>query len=358
MVTRATAAALLAATLFLSSSARADEPAAPSGPTVHHAPPMTARLGHDLAVGAAVERTDQMKRALLVYRSEAGEGELEFLRSSDTDKPYVAVIPGDRVRGPTVGYAIEIETTTGERRPVFASRAEPHPVMVLDAAENAREGTLLARLGGRRSLVNMTGEYVSFGTSRATTPTPRTVDDRYYRVEASYTYRLLGTVAEFGMRAGMVRGRSLVPNETDPSKYDVGLNYGAPRVRLRADDWLHVEGELLISVTEVGFSSGGGGAVLLGDPYGSKLTLGIEGIQVFGVRGYTRLDVVANRWLTFSPIVEVTNMPHADAAGVRLLAEVGLSLGAGLSATARGGYQARTFDQGGSTAGAGLSYAF
>ena len=186
----------------------------------------------------------------------------------------------------------------------------------------------------------------------------RRVPDQFYRVEGSYTYRLLGTVSEFGIRAGVVRGQSLVRRETDPSKYEVGLNYGAPRIRLRAEDWLHVEGELLTSVTEVGFSVGGGGAVLLGDPYGSKLVLGLEGIQVFGVRGYTRLDLVASSRLSFAPIIEVTTMPHADVAGVRLLGEAGIDVGAGLRLDVRAGYQARRFDQGGPTLGGGLAYAF
>ena len=370
----------VAAVLSLSGPARAEDAApvaaCPPGdagakadagaPTVHHSPRVTARVDRDLPIGAEIERADKVKRALLVYKAAGAEGEIDFARSSDADEPYVAVIPRAALHGPVVAYAIEIETTDGERLPVFASRANPHPVTVLDSADDAREGALLARLGGRRSVVQGSGEYVSFGTSRANVVLPgapgtverRSVEDQYFRVEGAYTYRLLGTVSEFGMRAGVVRGRSLVPDETDPSKYDVGLNYGAPRVRLRAADWLHVEGELLISVTEVGFSTGGGGAVLLGDPYGSKMTLGFEAIQVFGVRGYTRLDLVANRWLVLAPIVEVTNMPHADAAGVRLIAEAGLELGAGLRANLRGGYQARTFDQGGPTLGGGLGYAF
>jgi hypothetical protein len=184
------------------------------------------------------------------------------------------------------------------------------------------------------------------------------VRDQYYRAEGSYTYRLLGTVSEFGIRAGVIRGRSVVAGEIDPSKYDVGLNYGAPRVRLRLDDWLHVEGETLISVTEVGFSLGGGGAVILGDAYGSRLTIGGEGIEVFGARGYTRLDVVASRWLRVAPIVEVTTMPHAEHAGVRLLAEGGFDLGRGLRLDVRGGYQARSFEGGGPTLGGGVAYAF
>jgi hypothetical protein len=372
---RITSAAALAAVVLLARTASADEaPArvereeAPAAPSIHHAPHVTARAGADVRIGAAIEHVDRLKRALLVYRGAGTEGEVEFARSSEDDRPYVAVIPAAAVRAPMLAYAIEIETLDGARVPVFASRASPHAVSVLDSAEDAREGALLAAVGGRRSVVQTSGEYVSFGTSRGDvsfvdpTGVPRverrSVEDRYYRVEGAYTYRLLGLVSEFGMRAGVIRGRSLVPGESDPARYDVGLNYGAPRVRLRADASIHVEGELLISVTEVGFSTGGGAAILLGDPYGSKLTLGFEAIQVFGTRGYSRLDVVASRWLTLSPIVEVSSMPHADAAGVRLLTDAGFALGRGFTGNLRGGYQARSFAGGGPTVGAGVGYAF
>lgn len=350
-------AAVVAAVVFLdlldASAAYADEPA-PAPPALHHAPRVTAHLAEEITINASIDRPDRLKRALLVFRGGGTEGEVEFERSSISQLGYVAVIPGTAVR-PDLAYTIELETISGEHLPVFATRAAPHHVTVLDSVDDRRESGLLQRLHGRRSVVQSSGEYASFGS--ATTPQGK-VTDQFYRVEGSYTYRLLGTVAEFGLRAGVVRGRSLVRGETDPSKYDVGLNYGAPRVRLRADDWLHIEGELLTSVTEVGFAVGGGGAVLLGDPYGSKLVLGFEGIQVFGARGYSRLDLVANSRLTVGPIIEVTTMPHADVAGVRLLGEAGIDIGGGLRVDVRGGYQARTFDQGGPTLGGGLAYAF
>jgi hypothetical protein len=330
---------------------------------------VTARIGEDVTIGASIERADRVKRAVLVFTGSGANGEIEFQRSSDAQLPYVAVIPASSVRAPLLGYAIELETIEGARVPVFASRAQPHPVTVLDSPADAREAAILARLGGRRSVVQAGGEYVHFGRSegdvKLPSPAPgapaterRSVSDQYFRVEGSYTYRLLGFVSEFGIRAGVVRGSSLVKDESDPGKYDVGLNYGAPRLRVRIADSLHAEGELLISVTEVGFSTGGSGALLLGDPYGSKLVIGGEGIQVFGARGYTRLDLVASERLRVSPMVEVTNMPHADRAGVRLLAEVGFEIGAGFRADVRGGYQARSFDQGGPTIGGGLAYAF
>jgi hypothetical protein len=363
-----------AALLCLAGTAHAETPTPTPAPTsaeppaLHHAPQVTARLGEDISIGAVIDRPDRVKRALLVFEGGGTHGEIEFARSSGP-LGYVAIIPATAVRS-DLGYAIEIETTTGEKLEVFASRAAPHHVTVLDSPEDRREAALLARLHGRRSVVQTSGEYASFGTTTATVPAAaspgsvvgatqtRQVADQFYRVEGSYTYRLLGTVSEFGIRAGTVRGQSLVRGESDPSKYEVGLNYGAPRIRLRAEDWLHVEGELLTSVTEVGFSVGGGGAVLLGDPYGSKLVLGLEGIQVFGARGYTRLDLVASSRLVLAPIIEVTTMPHADVAGVRLLGEAAIDLGAGLRVDVRGGYQARRFDQGGPTLGGGLAYAF
>ncbi|MFO0674329.1 MAG: hypothetical protein U0235_32745 [Polyangiaceae bacterium] len=349
--------------------AATSEGAAPKRPALHHAPRTTVFVGSDIALGAVIERPDQVKRALLYYRAAEGAAEIEFQRSSDEHLPYVAVIPASVVRPSGLAYAIELETTDGARVPVFATRDAPFPVTVLDAPADARAAATLARLGGRRSVVATRGEYVHFGTTEADVLIPsapgvpltterRRVADRYFQIEGSYTYRLLGVVSEFGIRAGVVRGRSLVRGETDPSKYDVGLNYGAPRIRLRASDALHFEGELLTSVTEVGFSGGAGGAVLFGDPYGSHVTFGVEGVPDFGTRGYSRVDLVANRRLVLSPIIEVTDMPHADRAGVRLLGEVGVDLGQGFHANVRGGYQARTFDQGGPTLGGGLAYAF
>jgi hypothetical protein len=353
---------------LIGAPARADDPP-PVTPAVHHAPVVTARVGEDITIDASVDRPDRARRVVLVFRGPQSSGEVEFQRSSSDDKPYVAVVPGAAVQSPALSYAIEVETVSGTRLPVFATRAEPHSVTVVDSPEDAREAALLGRLQGRRSVVQASAEYVSFGRSSGDVSVPaaggqpghlerRSVRDEYYRTDASYTYRLLGVVSEFGIRAGVVRGSSLVANEVDPSKYDVGLNYGAPRVRLRLVDWFHVEGELLTSVTEVGFSVGGGGAIILGDPYGSKLVFGGEGIQVFGARGYTRLDIVAGRRLRVAPIVEVTNMPHAESAGLRLLGNVGVELGAGFHLDLLGGYQARSFDQGGPTLGGGLAYAF
>jgi hypothetical protein len=68
--------------------------------------------------------------------------------------------------------------------------------------------------------------------------------------------------------------------------------------------------------------------------------------------------VVATRRLRIAPTVEVTTMPHASNAGVRLLLDTGFVVAPGWIATLHGGYQARSFDSGGIAAGGGLAYAF
>jgi hypothetical protein len=343
---------------------------APAGPALHHAPPAVAPAHEPLVVEAEIVRPELVRRALLVYvvPDNPLPREVEFRRGG---LRYVASIPAQQMRWPSVAYAIELELLDGRREPVFASRTAFHSVEVPEDLTDVRERALLERLGGRRSVVSMSGDYVGFGKSFAEVTTAgggferREVNDRYYRIEGAYTFRPLRFVTEFSLRIGVVRGSSPVPieRELEPDEdasdlFDVGLNYGAPTVRIRLNDLFHLEGEFLTSVTEVGFSVGAGSALLIGDPYGSKLTLGFEAVEVFGNRFYSRMDIVAGRGVAVAPIIEVTNMPHADTYGVRLLGEVGVDVGQGFGVAVRGGYQARLSTSGGPSGGATLSYAF
>jgi len=350
---RIVGAACQALLLVLAPAIALAEPAPAIEPALHHAPVSVARAGAPIAIVAAIDHPELVKSAFVVYRVglAAEVHEVPFLRASLG--PYVAVIPAEDVRAPSVGYAVELEPVQGgpegRRRAVFASREEMQEVEVPADLEDERERAMAARLGERRSVVTSSAEYVVFGQSGEIGG--RT--DRYWRAEAGYTYRPLRRIAEFGIRAGVVRG----PNP-DPTKPDLGLNYGAPSVRLRLGDIWHLEGEFLTSVTEVGFSVGVGGALLVGDPYGSKLSLGFESIQVFGTRLYSRMDIAARRNLVIAPIVEVTDMPHADHFGVRLLTEARFEAGQGFTFGVLGGYQARVASSGGPTVGVSAAYAF
>jgi hypothetical protein len=340
------------------------KPAVADAPKIHHAPIATAKAHEDLQIQARIDRADQVRQATLVYRNAGGTiREAAFERT--LQGPYAAIIPGTEMLGPSIGYTIEVQDTSGQRFSVFASRQAMHVVQVPDELADLREKALAQRLGNRRSVVTASGEYVSFGGQNTlvtrdggATENKEFVPDQYWRAEAAYTYRPLTWIAEFGMRAGVVRGTSIVPETKDRSKYDVGLNYASPSVRFRLHDSWHVDGSFLLSVTEVGFSVGAGGALIIGDPSGTNLTFGAEAIQTFGTRFYSRMNILAHDRVQVAPIIEVTDMPHADRYGVRLLGEMRFDLGAGFMLGVRGGYQARVSTSGGFTAGGTLGYAF
>jgi len=352
------------------------KPLPPEEPRVHHAPISTAQRHEPLAIEARIDHPEGVRWVGVVYRSARGKwGSIPFQRGADA---YTAVIPAEDVDVPGLSYTIELEQTDGKRVAVFASRSAPFPVHVIEDRTDARERAALARLSGRRSVATATAEYVRFGTTTGKAPIPcaanqktckagelktPVVDDQYWGVELGYTYRPLRTVAEFSIRGGVLRGTSLVSTKTlDEAKYKVGANYGAPSIRLRIADAWHIEGELVASITEVGFSIGFGSALLIGDPYGSKLTLGFETIGIsgeyFGTRFYSRVDIAATQRVHVSPIIEVTDMPHADTFGVRLLGDVWVDIVKGLSLSARGGYQARRSTSGGPSVGGTLAVAF
>ncbi len=360
-------------------------PAPPAGPQdsavaqphVYHAALYSAPPSEPLEIRAKFDYQQLIRRVVAVVNTATGaERLIEFKRSNGDE--YVAVVPAELMKAPGITYAIEVEHVNGSRIAAFASRMAMHNVTVIEDITDTRERALLARLGGRRSIVTVGGEYVGFGENKGrsgipcganqTTCTPGEevvpiVNEGFYRVEAGYTYRSLRTVSEFGFRLGVLRGRSLQTLAAyEADKYDVGLNFGAARVRFRLLDLWQLEGELLTSITDKGFSAGINLATHIGDPYGTKLVLGFERLGLsgvsFGNRFYSRMDIVAGSRLLVSPMIEITDMPGAEAFGVRLIGELSIKIAGGLSAQLRGGYQARKFDSGGPGAGGSLSYAF
>lgn len=335
-------------------------------PGLDHAPVLAAPKRTVLAIHARFQHAEGLTAAYAVYRSEGSDGlrQAAFRRSS-LGEGWIAEIPSAHAVGATLVYSIEARLPDGTVLALFASREAPHVVQLQDTRADGAEAATLARLDGRRSVVASSFDYVDFGARAAVVELPGSSPsasgapaplvkstDRYVRAEAGYTYRLLRDVAEFGLRIGVVRGSS--PGRTS----EVGLNYGSPHVRFRAASFVHLEGSLITGITEVGFAFGAGGALLLGDPYGTKLTLGFETVETFGTRAFSRLDVGAPLGFTFSPSIEITDMPHATATGVRLLFEASRPVAPGLTIAARGGYQARDEATGGPTLGLGASYAF
>jgi hypothetical protein len=317
---------------------------------IHHAPVPVAKPHEALDIAAEVDSPHLIKKITLVYRHGAATSEVAFLRGNGDG--YVARIPGEHINPPGLAYSIEIETVDGKTVNAFATRNDPYQVQVPDDLDDERERALDERVGGRRSVVAGSFDYVYYGRSRSDTD-GSDVRDQYWRAEAAYLYRPLRHIFQFGFRIGMVRGQS-PEGGVDGTK--VGLNYGSPTAMLRLHDIFHIEAFLYTSVNQEGFSPGIGGAMHIGDPLGSKLVFAAETIKTFGNRGWIRLDI-ARRWFRVSPVVEVGNIPSART-GVRLYTELAFDLGQGVHLAVRGGYQARDFNSGGPGAGLSFGYAF
>lgn len=342
--------------------------ATPDPPKLQHAPAASANTGDDFVIHATLTHPELVRAALLSYRvADESTKVVAFQRSSADD--YVAVVPESDLHGEVLQYWITLQLVSGATLAGFNSEQNPHRVQIVPSATDLNEQALLARVDGRRNVFAAMGEYVDFGHSQTTSvtaagnPQTQTVRDWYYRMEASYTYRPLRLVSEFSLRVGVVRGVTSVPyaatdltGKSLGNLNDVGLNYAAPTVRFRLSDVVYADGTFLTSVTEVGFSTGAGAALLLGDPYGTNLTLGCETIQVFGTRLYSRMDIAVHPRVRVSPIIEVSDMPHADKYGVRLLGETTVKVAPGMRVGLRGGYQARKFDSGGASFGGSFAY--
>ena len=359
-------------------AAQAPAKSAPTSAAIHHTPLSSAPASEAITIEVTIDAPHLLRGAGIVYRT--GD-EWFYVKLLRTDTAYAATIPAQHVKAPGIGYAIEVEYLDGHREAAFATRADLHPVIVIPDIAETREAALLERYEGRRSLVSASGEFVRFGDDvlRAIPCGAKQtacdqgalykpdVNDQYWRVEASYTYRPLHVVTQFGFRVGVMRGTRPIytdaPTEYTEKAYEVGVNYAGAEVRFRAASILHFDLSALGSVTEVGFSMGAGAAVMLGDPLGTRFTLGWQTIGVtaqtyFGTRVYARLDLPVTQRFALGPSIEVTDMPHAENFGVRLLTDATIGIGKGFALGLRGGYQARVSRSGGPTVGATMQLGF
>lgn len=321
----------------------------------HHAPVGSAAEGEDLAIEAGLDDPHLAKGVTLVYRVGGKLHEVPFRRAAEG---WTAVIPAEHA-AEGLAYAVEVTTVDDERVAAFATRDAMHPVQLLPDERAEREQMLLRRVGGRRSVATVGSELADFGSTGG-------ISDRFWKVEGRYTYRPLTTVSEFWIRGGVMRGTTPATDVEGGGglvESERGLNYGAPGMRLRLHDLWHLELEGMASISDEGFSTGGGFDLLIGDPYGSKVVLGAAFVGLsettyFGSTFTSRVDLAVHERVTVSPIIEITDMPNAEQFGVRLLADVGVSFGGGFGANVSGGYQARVAAGGGPSIGGSVSLAF
>ena len=310
-----------------------------AGARISHVPPAEATAGTAVAlIAGAPPASATLVVHYRAHRQTATEfAALELVRKDGSQ--WVAIVPATAVTAPGLDYYI----TAGDQ-PVFASASWPHtmPVTVTAAAE--RRSRDLVRVDNRRSRVNTSFELVEFGTTQNAGVD---VLDRYYRIDADFSYRLLAYPLE-ELRVGYTR---LCGDKFDCS--DKGFKVGGWfELGLGVVEGVRVDGRVMVMATEEGFALGGRVEGRLGVRDGSHIAMGIETLADVGTSGFFRLGWGTVPETPMAATVEITQIPDdARESGVRLYYDIARNLGGGFRAGLRVGYAARNQNVAGFTGG-------
>jgi hypothetical protein len=318
-----------------------------------HVPPASAVANTSLELVA--EAPPATPTLVAHYRRQGGTSftALELVRSDDLR--WVAVLPRAAVTEPGIEYYL---SAGGEV--VFASAESPHRIAVsLDEADE-RRGRDLARTRGRRSRIHLGGEWVDYGT--------RTVErvelvDRYYRIDADFSYRLLTYPLE-EVRVGYTRllgetETQVCPNSS-PCTADAGYKVGGWfELGLASIEGIRLDTRLLVLATQSGFKVGGRVEVRLGVLEGSHVAVGFESMADVGTSGHFRLGWGTVPLLPMAATVEITRLPDDDrSTGVRLFYDVARLVSDNLRLGLRVGYASRNQTVAGFTLGGNATVDF
>ena len=331
---------------------------------VRHVPVAEAEAGAALSVPAEVERGFE-STVTLHYRpvTAASWKTAEFQREGEE---WAAVIPAGEMQAPGVDYFIDLRGPDGRPQAVFASEALPHRVNVRRSAGELRRDRELGRAGGRRSRFSTMAEWVDFGTrTYRKDGMEREIADRYYRIDASYTYLLLayplkafriGGLRLLGTSPEVTRGDGAeCPGSLADCDVEAGFKVGGyAELRFAVQEGIEVDARGTFMATKEGFNVGGRGELRFGVEDGSHVALGGELLADVGSSAFFRLGWDTVPRVPMTATVEVLDYP-ADlrAAGVRLVYGLAVPFESGLRLGARVSYQARDELVGG--AGGGLT---
>jgi hypothetical protein len=368
MIIRHCAALAILPLLALSGAASA-QPAV----RVRHLPPAETPPARTLALEATVDRAWEATIELS-YRAAGDSAWTHATFARRTPTQYVAEIPAAVVQPPGVEYFIATAAaTTGADAAgnvLFASPEAPHRVAVFPKATALLRDRYLERYQGRLAQIRVAGEYVDYGSRRYGEVE---LPDRYYRVDADVTYRLL-RMPLVSLRFGYTHliGETAPPGARDQAgscmdagqepcqAFDAGLKGGGWfELRFGLSEGVELDARGMVMATQEGFVMGGRGELRFGHLETSHVAAGVEAIADVGTAGFVRLGWGTVPGLSMAATVEVTDFPAAHRpAAVRLLYDLARPIGSGTRVGLRAGYQARDQGIGGATLGLNTSLEF
>ena len=358
-----TAAASPIAAAEVSAVSPAEPPSREPQVYVAHAPVSETESGA-LSLWFAVEPSDRVEAVIVRWRARTPDAQVHEAVVGRTTQSWAVDVHHEEIAPPGIVYwVVRRDPGPGEaasrEHAVFASEAEPHPVAVFEDEVSAYERRALAVRGGRRYRAGASFEYVSLG-QRDLPPGvagPRAAS--YWRSSVTFGYSFFGVVDAIRFELGALRGeQELVGSDAARTKDALGFNWGSGELLFRLHELVRVRSRLVFGVSQSGFELGGALALVVGEPEGTGLELGVEGVTGLGVTGRLRLGWATVPRVPMGATIELTNFPTGDAAGVRLLFDAGYELYPGALLRVTGGYRGWTSVVGGPSLAADLLLAF
>lgn len=280
------------------------------------------------------------------------------------DGYFTAVIPGGRMKAPTVEYFIEAVNADGT---AVAAAGNARAPLELDVV-NPPAPKAPPRHG---AIASISTDYANWNLEEH--------NDYVLQTEGFVGMRF----TDVGLRAGrtgfgVYRGRGGSLEELDEQNLEgreVGLTYGYLEAEAGITPFVGIIGRTTIGLQRTGVAGGFQLHLRLGSDLGTNLTLGGEVLGTVGLRGITQLELATFPKFPILLRTEVTNQPAgstahgrstsgADASteqgaiGVRGIAQAGYRIVPQLTVAVRVSYQGRTIHHAGPGIGGGVTTAW
>lgn len=314
-------------------------------------PRWLARGQEPLVVTATVDEAQLVSRMRILLRrpDDTGFEAVDMARSGDF--AWSVRLGAPWTDAERLDFFVEAVRTNGELEPVANDAGSPGTLFIEEP-----EPKVQAR--GGRSRARTTFEAVDFKSGEG--------DDSFLRFESDYRYTMdFGIFKAFTVGIGIFDGEGGTVNQVERGETrSLNTNYGFAELELGLHRVVGLSGRVLVGDQsrdeEAALSGAFGfrGQLRIGEFDGTRLELGGALTDGLGTEGWIGLWIAAVEDLPMLGEVIVTNLPVGEDLGVSLNYGVGYEVLEGFLPMVRVGWNARTINHTGFSAGLSAAYSW
>lgn len=312
--------------------------------SVLHVPIAEATPGLAVEIVAAIDGAWAEPTLIARYRSGGNAEWHDAAFEQSSAGGWFATIPADAITPPGAEYYIVGATAEGEVAH-FASATSPQPIRIEPTLIDRLEQLDDVRMNHKRESVSLDVDGHDFGNRYNNI-------DAFLRAELRWTHRVSRTLHSVGFGFGSIWGKTPDSDGAAAISTNALGRYGIAEVRVRAHPSVFIDGKLALGVSDEGFLRGIGGAITLGKPWRSNVSMGADILDDLGPSAYVRLQ-----WDTAWPVlmgasIVQTDLPDAQVSSQGLYIKYDVAYHVVPTVTLRAGVSAGSRDGAGRFGGA------